>query len=363
MAREPLTDQEERDLADIKAFNDGPGKQGWRLAGREIIERDFSGIHLQGAILEDVSLDTVGLADAEIGNSTFVKVDWQEMDLSGATFINVHFRECLFSGVDAGGTTFKGCVFETCRADNWSAVGADFVNCTFRKFEAEDLDFEDVTMKMVAFNQSSTLTRCNFRQSELDHIKYENCRIEEMIFTEVTVEQIHFLNGSIIEGGFSASNLTKATFHAVHLESVIFSESDVSQLNLQDCSLVEGLCLIKSKGKGVILAGGTQTKELSLIESEVDSLRIENCELERLEIQATDMMGENTIQGVTIGTCRFSKSCLNGLLIARSNFNTLLQLDNVYFNGLQLKGVKYSKDLVRQAQGVQYESSDQFSLL
>ena len=139
-----LSKEELADLLinDVETFNK-------ELTGQpvDLSEMDFSGVNLQGAILDNVDLTSSSFADSNLTEVKFLGCDLTSVDFNRANLVECAFNESILNGTDFSYSKVDYCNFADADLAGAVMLDADFSNSDFTA--AENLNatrFDDTTI-------------------------------------------------------------------------------------------------------------------------------------------------------------------------------------------------------------------------
>lgn len=129
-------------INDVESFNqeiDG--------SAIDMSELDFSGLHVEGAIFNNVDLTSSSFTDSNLVEVKFINCDLTSVDFNRANLIECNFSESVLNGTDFSYSRVDYCNFADSDMAGAIMLDADFTNSDFST--AENLNasrFDDSTI-------------------------------------------------------------------------------------------------------------------------------------------------------------------------------------------------------------------------
>lgn len=134
-------------------------------------------------------------------NITAAEIEGYDRTFEGCTFVN-----CDLSYANLSNITFINCVMDTCNLSLIKITGTGF----------QDVEFKDCKITGVDFNASQSFSFA---------VSFEKCVLDYAIFQKRKLKGIRFNNCSLMEVDFSEADLTNAVFDNCNLSRAVFSRT------------------------------------------------------------------------------------------------------------------------------------------
>ena len=129
-------------IEDVNAFNQ-------EVNGKpiDLTEMDFSGVNIEGAVLNNVDLTSSSFADAHLVDVKFLGSDLTSVDFNRANLVECAFNESILNGTDFSYSKVDYCNFADADLAGAIMLDADFTNSDFSMSENLNASrFDDTTI-------------------------------------------------------------------------------------------------------------------------------------------------------------------------------------------------------------------------
>jgi len=188
---------------------------------------------LDGCLVTDVDLSSVGLPEATVSDVTLRRVGLHGADISAGDFSRVKFTESSCRSAKFSGGRFRGCSF----------FGSELIEAGFEGGLLNGTSFYTTRMGNADFS-GSRLQGCTFNSCELFGVKFNrslliNTKFEAQDRGNVTLDRADFSNAVLIDCDLLGSNLFGANFENALLIKVDLRHANLSQANFKGAKLVD----------------------------------------------------------------------------------------------------------------------------
>ena len=101
----------------------------------DLSEMDFSGINIEGAVLDNIDLTSSSFADSNLIDVKFLGCDLTSVDFNRANLVECSFNESILNGTDFSYSKVDYCNFADADLAGAIMLDADFTNSDFTACE------------------------------------------------------------------------------------------------------------------------------------------------------------------------------------------------------------------------------------
>ncbi|MHC3438950.1 pentapeptide repeat-containing protein [Natrialbaceae archaeon A-gly3] len=198
-------------------------KSGRELAQKmRTVEEPIGNIHLKG---DFKNIDISGI----FPEATFEDSYFQEVDLSEAIIPNAYFTKIDLNNSNFDKTVLQGSTLTNISNSERSEVSfrqSDLRGVTFLNADFEGGDFESAVFNERSNIEGDTdITGANFREADLEEVKWENIDLSESDLTRANVQNADFTDATLVQTVFSHANCRGADFSAADIEGAQFDQA------------------------------------------------------------------------------------------------------------------------------------------
>ena len=296
-------------------------KEGLRIRNVDLEGANLKGVFLKGAVFDDVNMDEVKFAGANLEGAIFQgkvrlnDADFTEARLAGArfgtsciglktNFSKAELHDAVFDGARLGLSDFSESIIQ--RAD---LKGAEF---SYSDFTGATLASSNLSRAILRFSRLSgaDLSRCSFHGTNLESV--DGLSDDARLIYEI-------VNGHLAP----KKNLNGREFKGEDLSGGDFKEASLTNAAFVDTNLT-----------GAILKGCTLIKA-TLSEIPLDEANLENCDLTRAKLKNTHLNGAN-LKNAILDYADLTGAVLNDA-----------DLENASIGGAVLSGIKWARAYTR----------------
>jgi len=146
-------------------------------------------------------------------NKVFRGNDLVENSLAKGEYDNCSFIACNISDADFSNFTFVECIFDNCNLSNTKLKNTTLNDVRFTNCKLLGLIFSDINDLILSLDfKDCLLNFSSFYKLKLKAIKFINCSLQEVDFTETELINSVFENCDLSGAIFDQSHLQKADF-------------------------------------------------------------------------------------------------------------------------------------------------------
>ncbi|RLD62933.1 MAG: pentapeptide repeat-containing protein [Bacteroidetes bacterium] len=154
-------------------------------------------------------------------DKSFKGTDFLKNKLIKADYENCIFNNCVFSNSDLSGTDFIDCEFNNCDLSMVKSINTAFRNIKFKECKLLGVHFEDCNDFLFSVNfKACQLNLSSFYKRNLKKVKFIDCLIHEVDFTEANLSGASFLNCDLAGAIFKNSVLENVDFRTSYNFSI-----------------------------------------------------------------------------------------------------------------------------------------------
>lgn len=359
MSKSELSQQEKEQLKDMDSFNSSIKQKGWHLKNKRLEDEILRGIRLNNSSFVDVEFRQIDMSRCEIQNSTFDRVIFAGTDVTVSKIKDTEFKSCNFTNTKFVQTEFTKCVFNSCRG----------LEVRMGKSSFRDCEFHDLTDNLGNFD-SAVFHNCNIEKSmlqntslynaELDSTKFSDVVLDNAAFSGAKFKNTGFYNTSIDFCDFAESTIDVLAFEHCKSKGMSLIGAHIIDLEFNECSDFDRMSVIESEGRDISIKNCKDFLEPMFSLSKIENLVIVGSTLEYLDCNESVFTGDNRIGSSTIKGINFVDAQVKGMTFDDCTITTYIILNKARFDGLTLNNIQYSEDIKIKAKDAEYVNSDKF---
>ncbi len=249
-----LTEARVRELAEQRQ-----SLAGLDLSDLALDDVDFSGLDMQGAILETASLMRANftgtnlaeaiLAGANLRDAKLVGANLTEADLTGATLLKADLSRAIATGADFTGArlrsanlcgaTANDAIFATADLSEANASGANFAAADLCETRLHRTDFTGANLAEAAL-ENAWGRGVKAVGANLTNVRAANARFSEADFREANAADSVWETADLYGVNFTKANLNRAEFSGAYLTGATFNSAEVKEAQFGDATVRRG---------------------------------------------------------------------------------------------------------------------------
>lgn len=325
----------------------------WVERFREIVKLNAyaqsTPVRLSGVVIEGYDLSGAKLSGAE-----FEKTEWKNITLKSGEFINAKFIHSSFDNVKFENATFKDTVFEDVTFDDFAFFQAQlqnvrFVRCQFsgaalQSLKASTITIEDSKLEDVSFFRSAVIatvrgskfnevdmrslqepSALTFEKSELKEVDFSDSKLSELKLREVTASKSGMEGGAITSGEFID------TTYGMDIVEVEFEQLVIRNSRIRSA-------MNRSSIKRLEISHCGEMKDFLFYQSKLGNVRIDHCELRRLDLPSATVETLHIQDGSLING-NMTSLRVGSMTLERMSFDGKIDFTKAQAGSISLVGV------------------------
>lgn len=262
-----LTPEERKVLSDISAFNQGPGKDGWRLTERLVREPKWKGIQVNRATLEKLRIEGGTAVNSTWTDCVFREVEWVSIDWSHATFTRCRFERCTVLAARGDSVQLNDCSFvdsslEKLDWDEALITGLRCSGCHGTETYFGGGQWTDARLSNGSWNALSLM------KVKVSALLIQNVKLSDLAFgAQIEGRNVVITGGEIATASFGTGRIDEMRIEQCKLGQIKFANWNTPGLRLVNCPELDRLSFLRCEMEDLTVSDIPKVGELVFVRS------------------------------------------------------------------------------------------------